>query len=60
MKLLTKKEVAEFLRISQMTVDNRRKSDPDFPDPLNNGGKLVWREADLIAYLTKGEGNNAN
>ena len=49
-RLLTKKEVADRLRISTRTLD-RRIAGRQFPAGFGDAAELYWLEEDVEAYL---------
>ena len=49
-KLLSRKEVCKFVGVSQQTIW-RWVKDGRFPKPLKTVRRVVWKEADLQAWI---------
>jgi predicted DNA-binding transcriptional regulator AlpA len=52
--LLTKQQLAELLKVDAWTIDRwrKRKSDPDFPEPIWISGTTPrWRRVDIERWL---------
>lgn len=55
--MISKKQVAGLLGVSVGTVDNRGKSDSDFPRPARYSSNLVrWNRAAILEWKRKHEG----
>lgn len=56
-QLLSREDVGRLFSVSKYTIDNWRKQDPDFPQPvvaLGGDGKTIrWRESDIHSYMDK-------
>lgn len=49
--LMTIRELAVYLHVSVSTIQRLRKSDPDFPTPVQNGSSNFWFRTEVGAYL---------
>jgi len=50
-EILTGKELAQFLRISERTLYNRRSTGGDLPPPLKISKKIMYARKDVRAWL---------
>lgn len=50
-EILVGKELAEFLRISERTLYNRRSTGYNLPPSLKFGSKIVYARSDVRAWL---------
>lgn len=50
--MMTRQEVADFLKVSARTVDRLRQSDPRFPRCVAVGRGIRWRPEDIRRYAT--------
>lgn len=50
-KLITRQELADFLRVSKRTLQNLRNK---LPQPIRVGRLLRYRMADVVAWVNRG------
>jgi predicted DNA-binding transcriptional regulator AlpA len=47
----TMKELVEFLKVDRRTITRWIKNKPDFPKPFKIDRKLLWKRAEVEAYM---------
>lgn len=57
-ELLTKKQFAGLLKLSQRSVD-RKIQTGDFPPGLKLGGAVRWRKAEIERWISEGCPSNS-
>jgi excisionase family DNA binding protein len=63
-EFLTVDDLAKLLNVTKGTIHLWRKDNPSFPKSFSVGRKLLWRKADIDAYVEsllkdKNKDNNA-
>ena len=48
---ISKKQVARIINISLSGVDRRRRNDQTFPRPFHIGGKVMYSEKEIRAWI---------
>ena len=48
---ISKKQAARIINISLSGIDRRRRNDDTFPRPYKIGGKIMFSEKEILAWI---------